>query len=259
MATRVKAGRIAYIACLALVASLGCDEPSSGGSESAAARDSGSEPGGGYLAARRRMVELHLRARGIADERVLDAMGSVPREEFVPPALRSDAYADGPLPIGLEQTISQPYIVAFMSEAVEPKRTDRALEIGTGSGYQAAVLSHLVDTVFSVEILPELTERAAALLARLGFGNVVVETRDGYRGWPEHAPFDVVVVTAAPNHVPKPLVDQLAPGGRMIIPVGERWQHLRLIRKDADGRVEVERRLDVRFVPMTGEAEGASR
>jgi len=208
---------------------------------------------------RRRMLDIHLRGREITDERVLHAMASVRREEFVPDEVRDQAYADHPLPIGFGQTISQPYIVAYMTQAVSPKPTDRALEIGTGSGYQAAVLSLLVDTVYTVEIINELTERATATLRRLGYGNVVTATRDGYQGWVEHAPFDVIIVTAAPDHVPKPLVDQLAPGGRLIIPVGDFWQELRLITKLPDSTVTMERKLDVRFVPMTGEAQEKAR
>ena len=203
--------------------------------------------------ARRRMLDMHLRGRGVS-ERVVQAMARVPREEFVPEELRYNAYADSPLPIGQNQTISQPYIVGFMTDAVSPKPGDRVLEIGTGSGYQACVLAELADTVYTVEIVPELADQAAATLTRLGYDNVVPALRDGYRGWPEHAPFDVIVVTAAPDHVPQPLVDQLAPGGRMVIPVGAFYQQLRLIRKSADGEVESRDVLDVRFVPMTGEA-----
>ena len=245
--------------CAAIVllgALLGCNSRSSSD-----ARDTGNGAVGerhSLAEARRRMLDRHLRGRGVTDARVLRAMESVPREEFVPPHLRSMAYADHPLPIGLDQTISQPYVVAYMTEAVRPKPTDRALEIGTGSGYQAAVLSRLVDTVYTVEILPELTARARAALAKTGHGNVVTDTRDGYQGWAEHAPFDIIIVTAAPDHVPQPLIDQLGPGGRMIIPVGDTWQHLKLIRKDADGHLRSEAMLDVRFVPMTGEAQKRS-
>ncbi len=208
--------------------------------------------------ARDQMLRHHLAARGI-DGRIVEAMGRVPRESFVPPGYRQAAYADRPLPIGYGQTISQPYIVALMTNVVEPQADDVALEIGTGSGYQAAVLAELVDTVYSVEIIPELTERATAVLRDLGYDNVVAETRDGYRGWPEHAPFDVIVVTAAPDHVPQPLVDQLAPGGRMVIPVGDRYQQLKLIRKDERGQVVTQTVVDVQFVPMTGEAQQRSR
>lgn len=203
--------------------------------------------------ARQRMLDVHLRARGV-DDPVLAAMAAVPREEFVPDYIRERAYDDSPLPIGYSQTISQPFVVAAMTQAAEPRKTDRALEIGTGSGYQAAVLSVLVDTVYSVEIVPELTARAIHTFARLGYGNIVAETRDGYRGWPDHAPFDIILVTAAPNHIPQSLIEQLAPGGRMVIPVGDGFQQLQLIRKTADGDTVVQTLFDVRFVPMTGEA-----
>jgi len=230
-------------ACLIIGLCIGCRDASSRSGQDA------------VKAARQRMLDVHLRGRGITDERVLQAMASVPREEFVPPYLRSEAYADRPLPIGLDQTISQPYIVAYMTQAVDPKPTDRALEIGTGSGYQAAVLSLLADTVYTVEILDELTRQATGTLKRLGYDKVVTATRDGYEGWPEHAPFDIIIVTAAPDHVPQPLVEQLAPGGRLIIPVGDLWQELRLITRREDGTLATERRLDVRFVPMTGKAQ----
>jgi protein-L-isoaspartate(D-aspartate) O-methyltransferase len=170
---------------------------------------------------RARMVRTQIAARGISNERVLEAMRAVPRHLFVPEIMRADAYRDGPLPIGSGQTISQPYIVAAMTELVDPKAGDRVLEIGTGSGYQAAVLSGLVEKVYSIEILPELAERARRALAALGYENVVVVTGDGYKGLPEEAPFDGIVVTAAPKEVPKPLLEQLRVGGRLVIPVGE--------------------------------------
>lgn len=234
-------------ACLMVELCIGCRNASSEGADKA------------LEAGRRRMLEVHLRGRGITNQRVLRVMAEVRREEFVPADLRDEAYADRPLPIGLDQTISQPYIVAYMTQAADPRPTDRALEIGTGSGYQAAVLSLLVDSVYTVEILDELTRRASDTLKRLGYGNVVTATRDGYEGWSEHAPFDVIIVTAAPDHVPQPLVDQLAPGGRLIIPVGDLWQELLLITRRQDGTLATERRLDVRFVPMTGKAQESSR
>lgn len=235
------------LACLVVGLFIGCRYAASEGAEES------------LESARQRMIRVHLRGRGIADDRVLKAMAAVPREEFVPAYLRSEAYADRPLPIGLDQTISQPYIVAYMTQVVDPRPTDRALEIGTGSGYQAAVLSLLVDSVYTVEILDDLTQRAKATLARLGYHNVVAATRDGYEGWSEHAPFNVIIVTAAPDHVPQPLVDQLAPGGRLIIPVGDFWQELRLIIRQEDGVLATERKLDVRFVPMTGRAQEKAR
>jgi protein-L-isoaspartate(D-aspartate) O-methyltransferase len=205
--------------------------------------------------ARREMVERQIAERGVKDKRVLDAMREVPRHEFVPKELRDLAYTDQPLPIGHDQTISQPYIVAFMTEALDPQATDKVLEIGTGSGYQAAVLAGLVDHVYSIEIVEPLAERAAATLKRLDFAKVTVKAGDGYRGWPEHAPFDAVIVTCAPDHVPEPLVNQLREGGRMIIPVGGEFgaQELYLLRKK-DGKVTRTAVLPVRFVPMTGES-----
>jgi protein-L-isoaspartate(D-aspartate) O-methyltransferase len=204
--------------------------------------------------ARKRMVKQQLAApdRGITNARVLAVIGKVPRHEFVPAELRAQAYEDRPLPIGFDQTISQPFIVAFMTEQLEPKPTDKVLEIGTGSGYQAAVLSELVQAVYTIEIVEPLARRAEADLKRLGYTNVVVRAGDGYKGWPDAAPFDAVIVTCAPDHVPQPLVDQLKEGGRMIIPVGPLGnQELYLLRK-REGKVERRAILPVRFVPMTG-------
>jgi len=193
-------------------------------------------------------------ARGIHEERVLAAMAKVPREEFVPPNSRAQSYEDGPLQIGQGQTISQPYIVAFMTEQLQPKRKDRVLEIGTGSGYQAAVLAELAGEVYSIEIIEPLAKTAEATLRRLGYKNVQVKAGDGYEGWPEHAPFDAITVTCAPDHVPQPLIDQLKEGGRMIIPVGGCGdQELYLLEKK-NGQLQRRAVLPVRFVPMTGEA-----
>jgi len=212
------------------------------------------EPGESFEAARLRMVDEQIAARGVRDPRVLGALRAVPRHELVPAAERAHAYEDRPLPLGQGQTISQPYIVGVMTELLALDGSERVLEIGTGSGYQAAVLSLLAREVYSIEIVPELARRAAADLARLGFANVHVREGDGYRGWPEAAPFDAIVVTAAPDHVPEPLVEQLAMGGRMVVPVGESLQDLVLVRRERDG-IHRERGLGVRFVPMTGEAE----
>lgn len=205
---------------------------------------------------REEMVETQLIERGISNPRVLDAMRSVPRHEFVPLKLQNQAYYDSPLPIGYRQTISQPYIVAFMTEKLDPEAGDRVLEIGTGSGYQAAVLSRLVKEVYTIEIVKPLARSAAAALKRAGCGNVFVRAGDGYRGWPEKAPFDAVIVTAAPDHVPKPLVDQLKEGGKMVIPLGAEFQIQTLkVFKKQDGILVLESTLPVRFVPMTGKAQ----
>lgn len=203
-------------------------------------------------AARERMVDTTIAARGVRDERVLGAMREVPRHLFVRPADRASAYDDSPLPIGHGQTISQPYIVALMTELARPRASDRALEVGTGSGYQAAVLSRLVERVYTIEIVDALAEEATRRLAELGYPNVVVRAGDGYAGWTDAEPFDVILVTAAPDHVPPPLLAQLAPGGRMVIPVGPVWsvQELRVIDKDATGRVTTRTVTPVRFVPL---------
>src|SRR5947208_1615434 len=211
-------------------------------------------PAPDFAAQRQRMVERQLKARDIKDERVLAAMGRVPREEFVPADERGEAYEDGPLPIGHGQTISQPYIVAFMTEQLRPKPNDRVLEIGTGSGYQAAILAGLVAEVYSIEIIGPLAKDAQATLQRLGYKNVHVKIGDGYKGWPDAAPFDAIIVTCAPDKVPQPLIDQLKDGGRMVIPVGERFaQQLYLLEKN-NGQIKESVTLPVRFVPMAGEA-----
>jgi len=201
-------------------------------------------------AERHGMVDTQIAARGVADARVLDALKRVPRHEFVPGHLRRQAYADRPLPIGHDQTISQPYIVGLMTETARVGPGDKVLEIGTGSGYQAAVLSVLAQEVFSIEIVPELAESAAARLKEMGYANVTVRCGDGYKGWPEEAPFDAIIVTAAPPHIPKELLRQLKPGGRLVIPVGALFQDLVLVTKDADGKTREERLIPVRFVPM---------
>jgi protein-L-isoaspartate(D-aspartate) O-methyltransferase len=201
--------------------------------------------------ARTRMVDDQLIARDIKDPRVLDAMRRVPRHEFVPEAMRSNAYMDSPLPIGHDQTISQPYIVAFMSEALQLEPSHRVLEIGTGSGYQAAILGELAKEVYTIEIVAPLADRARATLKQLGYTNIHVRTGNGYLGWPEQAPFDRVMVTAAPEAIPQPLIDQLKVGGLMAIPVGVGDQELRVLRRTSTG-METLRTLPVRFVPMTG-------
>jgi protein-L-isoaspartate(D-aspartate) O-methyltransferase len=202
-----------------------------------------------HAARRARMVSSQLRSRDITHTGVLDAMGRVPRHRFVPAGLESQAYEDNPLPIGDGQTISQPYIVAYMTQVLEPSKTDRVLEIGTGSGYQAAVLAELVKEVFTIEIVPSLSERSTALLASLGYTNVRTRQGDGYAGWPEAAPFDKIIVTAAPEAIPQTLVDQLAVGGLMAVPVGRDFQTLTVLRRTTDGVVKRET-MAVRFVPM---------
>jgi protein-L-isoaspartate(D-aspartate) O-methyltransferase len=193
--------------------------------------------------------------QGSLDERVLDAIGKVPRHEFVPDDQRPYAYENRPLPIGYGQTISQPYIVAIMTDLLKPEKTGRVLEVGTGSGYQAAILAELVDSVYSIEIVKELAEQAADHLKRSGFNTVHTRTGDGYYGWETEAPFDGIIVTAVASHIPPPLIKQLKPGGRMVIPVGSQFitQYLMLVTKEVDGKVTTRQILPVRFVPLTGQ------
>ena len=204
-----------------------------------------------WLKERERMVREQLSGRDIKDPRVLDAMRRVPRHLFVPEPQRRQAYGDHPLPIGYAQTISQPYIVAFMTQALDVAPGHKVLEIGTGSGYQAAVLARLVRAVYTIEIVEPLAERSRATLSELGFSNVHVKAGNGYLGWPEEAPFDRIIVTAAPDEVPPALIAQLKIGGRMAIPVGVESQELRILRRTPDG-IETIDTLPVRFVPMTG-------
>lgn len=204
------------------------------------------------------MVETHLRARGIREERVLAAMGRVPRHQFVPVDLEDRAYDDSPLEIGLEQTISQPYIVALMTEELDVGPEDRVLEIGTGSGYQAAILAELAGAVFTVELLPELYEAARELLARLDYANIQTRLGDGNEGWPEHAPFDRIIVTAAAPELPGRLIGQLKEGGKMVVPVDDDargGQLLRLLIRRNGLPVDIGERVPVRFVPLVQEAE----
>ena len=208
-----------------------------------------------FAAERRRMVEEQIRGRGLRDPKVLAAVEQVPRHRFVPEEARAKAYADQPLPIGYGQTISQPYIVALMTSLLGIKRGDRVLEIGTGSGYQAAVLSRIAGEVYTMEIVSPLAERARRTLAELGYDNVHVRTGDGYKGWPDRAPFDAILVTAAPPIVPEPLLHQLKVGGRLVLPVGDYFQNLTVYTKRRDGSFEKEKVLPVRFVPMTGEIQ----
>lgn len=206
-----------------------------------------------YQPLREHMVKFDIEARGVRDPAVLQAMRTVPRHEFVPPDYVDQAYADHPLPIGYGQTISQPYIVAVMTELLKLKRGDRVLEIGTGSGYQAAILAELTDEVYTVEIIEELYKRASETLKKLGYDNVKTRHADGYYGWEEHAPYDAIIVTCAPDHIPQPLINQLRDGGRLVIPVGPpgAYQTLWLIEKHG-AKIVSKNIMGVIFVPLTG-------
>jgi len=210
---------------------------------------------------RRQMVERQLRLREVKNESVLAAMARVPRHEFVPAAERRLAYADQPLPIGHEQTISQPYIVAFMTQAISPNKKQRVLEVGTGSGYQAAVLAEIVGDVYTIELIPELAKQAKERLRRQGYKNIHVKAGDGYKGWPDAAPFDAIVVTCGADHVPEPLFEQLKPGGSMVIPIGKspELQWLQLITKQADGKQRSRDLVPVRFVPLRRQKDQGRR
>jgi protein-L-isoaspartate(D-aspartate) O-methyltransferase len=212
----------------------------------------GPKPMGDFRTMRERMVETQIQARGVKDPRVLSAMLKVERHLFVPKEIQPSAYEDRPLPIGEGQTISQPYIVAFMTELLELKGTEKVLEIGTGSGYQAAILGELAREVYTIEIVEPLGLSAQRLLRELGYRNIHVKVGDGYLGWPQAAPFDAIIVTCAPDHIPNPLMEQLKEGGRMAIPVGSYSQALKKIVKRS-GRIEATDALPVIFVPMTGE------
>jgi len=199
------------------------------------------------------MVERQIKARGVTDKATLDACMKVPRHRFVLPQYINSAYSDSPLPIEEGQTISQPYIVAFMTEALNLKRTDKVLEIGTGSGYQAAILAEICDSVFTIEIFPKLGNKATKIFTELGYKNIFIKIGDGYQGWPEHAPFDAIIVTCSPTSIPKPLKDQLAEGGRMIIPVGQQYSQSLVLLEKRNGKLREEKVLPVRFVPMINE------
>jgi protein-L-isoaspartate(D-aspartate) O-methyltransferase len=252
----MRSRRIVLIAVIGGTLACGRREPE----RAPAPPDAVARPDDPWARPRARMVDEQIAARGVEDARVLDAMRKVPRHELVPETVRDAAYEDHPVPIGYDQTISQPYIVAVMTEAARVEPGDRVLEVGTGSGYQAAVLAELGADVYSIEIVEPLAKRTAGDLERIGYGRIHLRTGDGYRGWPEAAPFDAVIVTAAPPEVPRPLIDQLAVGGRLVIPVGEDGavQELRVITRTADGAT-TETLFEVRFVPMTGEAQGEAR
>jgi len=207
-----------------------------------------------FASQRHLMVESQIKSRGVMDEQVLNAMKKVPRHKFVPKDLQAEAYIDDPLPIGEDQTISQPYIVAYMTEQLQLKKTDKVLEIGTGSGYQAAILAEIVDSVFTIEIIDALAKKAENTLKEVGYNNIFVKSGDGYKGWLSNAPFDAIIITAAPTKIPQPLVDQLNVGGRMILPLGNFYQELVLLMKTEKG-VQKATLLPVRFVPMTGEIQ----
>ncbi|MBN2373804.1 protein-L-isoaspartate(D-aspartate) O-methyltransferase [bacterium] len=214
----------------------------------------GIKDGDVFITQRLDMIEKQIKARGIKDPLVLKALTQVKRHLFVPKDLWDSAYNDYPLPIGYGQTISQPYIVALMTELLELKGGEKVLEIGTGSGYQAAVLAQIAGEVFTIEIVPELAQTAGERLNELGYKNIRVKAGDGYLGWPEESPFDAMIITAAPNHIPEPLLEQLKTGGVMVMPIGSYFQELYRIRKSEKG-IRKEKVSSVRFVPMTGEAE----
>ena len=203
---------------------------------------------------REEMVATQIKARGIHDERLIRALLKVERHRFVPQRFQTFAYTDQPLPIGKGQTISQPYIVALMTELLGLKGEEKVLEVGTGSGYQAAILAELAGEVYTVEIIEGLAQRANKTLKDLGYKNITVKAGDGYIGWEEYAPFDAIVVTCAPPYIPQPLIEQLKDGGRMVVPVGENNQKLQLLRKN-NGRINITDIIPVKFVPMTGEVE----
>lgn len=235
---------IVLIIFLLLITQLFCTSPLSG------------EKDPSFIRARERMIRHDLSGRDIKDKKVLEAMGKIPRHLFVSKDLQKKAYEDHPLPIGEGQTISQPYVVALMTQSLGLKDNEKVLEIGTGSGYQAAVLAGIVKEVYTIEIRDALSKNAGKTLNGLGYKNIKVKTADGYFGWKEYAPFDAIMVTCATNHIPSPLVEQLKDGGRLIIPLGSTayYQTLTLIKK-VKGKLNVEYITDVRFVPMTGEAE----
>jgi protein-L-isoaspartate(D-aspartate) O-methyltransferase len=253
---------VGLAAILTLVASLGVyltrvippPSPTPTQAQTATQEDAATQPPDAYAQQREQMVAGQIEARGVIDPAVLSAMRAVPRHEFVPEEYLSQAYADHPLPIGYGQTISQPYIVALMTEALGIQAGDKVLEVGTGSGYQAAVLAELGTQVYTIEIIPELAEQAEARLAQLGYTNVRARDADGYFGWEEAAPFDAVIVTAAPDHLPQPLVNQLKEGGRLIIPIGPvgAVQTLWLFEKQGE-ELDASNLGGVRFVPLTGE------
>jgi len=247
---RSRWGRLLAVVLFAAVAALGlvaADTPKAGDGD-------GDDP---TAPARKRMVQRHLAERGITNPRVLDAFRTVPRHKFLPPETRRQAYDDESIPIGEGQTITPPFDVAFMTEKLDPKPTDKVYEVGTGSGYQASILSRLVKDVYSVEIHKELGERAARVIKDVGYTNVHTRVGDGYAGWPEAAPFDAIIVTCAPQAIPPPLVEQLKEGGRMVIPIGGRFDQAVYVLEKHDGKLAGRKLHPTLFVPMTGRALGA--
>jgi protein-L-isoaspartate(D-aspartate) O-methyltransferase len=249
------------IAAMVIVAAGGCafiwgqaraQEPDRSIGQSDASKDAAAKPVDPTAARRKRMVQLHLVARGIKNKRVLDAFRTVPRHRFVPPKYQAVAYDDESIPIGEAQSISPPYDVAFMTEVLDPKPTDRVYEVGTGSGYQSAILSRLVKDVYSVEIHAPLSQRATKVHKELGYTNIHTRVGDGYEGWPDAAPFDSIIVTCAPTKIPQPLIDQLREGGRIVIPIGDRFDQVVYVGDKHDGRVKLKPLKPTLFVPMTG-------
>ena len=243
----IKKIAVLIIFSVLISSSLGCQEQKAKPAEKEALTREES-----FARQRKAMVENQIKRRGIKDRRVHQAMLKVKRHNFVPDDVKPLAYSDQPLPIGEGQTISQPYIVALMTESLKLSGKEKVLEIGTGSGYQAAILAELAGEVYTIEIVEALARRSARLLKKLGYGNITAKSGDGYIGWEEHAPFEAIIVTCAPPHVPRPLIDQLKEGGRMVIPVGAYYQKLKLLEKK-EGRIETSDVIPVRFVPMTGE------
>ena len=239
-------GKMAFVISAFFILTIGSAQCTNG------KRGSESTLKGDFKAMREKMVDTQIKARGVKDPRILSAMLKIERHHFVPEQYLNSAYSDQPLPIGEGQTISQPYIVALMTELLELKGDEKVLEIGTGSGYQAAILAELVKEVYTIEIIETLASSADKRLRQLGYQNIHVKAGDGYLGWPEVAPFDALIVTAAPDHIPKPLIDQLKEGGRMVVPVGTYTQELKKIIKRS-GKIETTDVIPVVFVPMTGE------
>lgn len=256
LALRCGSCRVAFLpSSVPLILLLTCCDGALNETSSQSGTESSDPAEDSFVRVRAQMVQQQLARRDIQNKRVLAAMEKVPRHRFVPGDLQRVAYQDSPLPIGNGQTISQPYIVALMTQLVDPQPDSKVLDVGTGSGYQAAILGELADEVYSIEIVEPLAVSAKRRLNELGYKNITVRHGDGYAGWESESPFDVIVVAAAPDHIPPALIEQLAPGGRLVIPVGDRLQSLMLVQKQQDGTVTRTNVAPVAFVPMTGEAE----